>query len=218
MIIDAKNKFREGFIMLKRPFEFGDMKNPIQKLTIVYAYSERPVLENRLTDKAIEEIENLHNRGTFMNPTRFFNETHEDYLERKLEEIYNIPSNFENIYKGDIVQCLIEGQMCRFYPDEYNIISQEKLNEIMSEEGYHAIVTPGLENIKAYKDTLHYIQSRGVSEAIAKKWAGLSFKDLIYFKPYYSLLEVFCRENEIYPDDFYEKVEGIKIIKNENRT
>jgi hypothetical protein len=213
MQIDAKNKFREGFIMLTRPFNFGDMKNPIQKLTIVYAYSERPIIEERLTEKAIEEIEDLYNRDSFINPTKFLNETQEEYLERKLEEIYSRSSNFEGIYKGDVVQCIIDGQICRFYPDEYNIISQEKLNEIMSEEGYHAITSLGLESVKAYKDTLHYIQSRGVSEGIAKKWAGLSFRDLIYFKPYYGLLEMFCRENEIYRDEFYERVEGIIFNK-----
>jgi hypothetical protein len=209
MIIDAKNKFREGFIMLNRPFQFTEMKNPIQKLTIVYAYAEQAKFENRLTIDALKKIDEISNESSLMNKNKFINESHEDYVERQLTKIYESPSNIEKVYKGEIVQCIIDGQTCRFYPDEYSLISQEKLNEIMIEEGYHAIVTNGLEKIKAYQDVLHYLKSRGVGDVVAKKWAGLTFKDLIYFKPYYELLDMFCRDYEIYPDEFYREVEGV---------
>lgn len=209
MIIDAKNKFREGFIMLNRPFQFSDMQNPVQKLTIVYAYAEQAKFEERLTLKALKEIENIENDSSFLKRDKQINESHTEYIDRKLSQIYDSPLNFENVYKGEIVQAIIDGQTCRFYPDEYSLISLEKLNEIMSEEGYHAIITPGLEKVKQYRDILHYLESRGVSNHIAKKWAGLTFKDLIYFKPYYELLTMFCRDYEIYPDNFYREVEGI---------
>lgn len=34
---------------------------------------------------------------------------------------------------------------------------------------------------------------------------------LVYYKPYYELLKIYCRSNEIYPDPFYIEVEGIDI-------
>lgn len=33
-MINAKNKFRERFIMLQRPFVFAELENPLQKFTI----------------------------------------------------------------------------------------------------------------------------------------------------------------------------------------
>jgi hypothetical protein len=214
MIIDAKNKFREGFIMLLRPFQFAEMQNPIQKLTIVYAYAEQALFEDRLTGKALKEIKDLENHSPMFCRDRYISESVEEYQDRILTKIYNSPTNHEKVYKGEIVQAVVDGQTCRFYPEEYNLINQEHLQEIMAEEGYHAIVASGLDKIKAYADALHYLRSRGLSEAIAKKWASLPFKDLVYFKPYYELLEMFCRDYEIYPDNFYREVEGVVFQEN----
>lgn len=208
-MINAKNKFKEGFIMLNRPFYFAKLKNPIQKLTIVYAYSEQSYFEKILSKKAKTAIDDLYNQCNFMNKERFINESIEEFKNRQLESIFESSSSYEELYKGDIVQVIIDNETCRFYPEEYTIMSKEKITEIMQEEGYHAIVSPGIEKIKGYQDSLHYLKSRGISERIAKKWAGLSFKEFIYFKPYYELLTMFCRPHEIYPDDFYREIEGI---------
>jgi len=53
-MLDAKKKFREGFIMTKRPFKFANMKNPIQAFTVVWAYSEQPQIRPELTQTARE--------------------------------------------------------------------------------------------------------------------------------------------------------------------
>jgi hypothetical protein len=39
----------------------------------------------------------------------------------------------------------------------------------------------------------------------------MGFKELVYYKPYYEMLTMFCRDYEIYPDTFYEEVEGIPL-------
>lgn len=47
----AKDRFRQGFIMLKRPFDFHELKNPLQQFTILWTYSEKPVEKEVLTIK-----------------------------------------------------------------------------------------------------------------------------------------------------------------------
>lgn len=212
--MDAKSKFREGFIKLKRPFEFAELMNPLQAETILYAYSERPEITKQLTEKAKEERDLIENQvGLFIQ--RNWGESSESAIQRQIENLEKLPSSWEEVYLGEIVQATIEGEMCRFYPNDYSVIPQDFLEEILAEEGYHAIISPGLENIKEYKIKKHYLQSRGIEERIARKWAAIPYKDLVMFKPYYQLLRMFHRDGEIIPDHFYTEVEGISFKKME---
>jgi hypothetical protein len=207
-MLDAKKKFREGYILINRPFQFKEMKNPIQRNTIVWAYSEQPVVEKNLSETAKEEailLESTSGIGFIRQGDK------EDYIARELERIYNNPKNYDSLYVGDIIQSTIDGVLCRFYPDEYSILDQDALNEALAEDGYHMIGNESLYKIKEFRDKTHYLKSRGVDKATAEKWASLGFRDLVYYKPYYDLLKMFCRPNEIYPDSFYEEVEGVKI-------
>lgn len=208
-MINAKDKFREGFIMIMRPFSFVELRNPIQAFTIVWAYSERPVTRKELTETAKEKMDLVYNESI---PIGFFTKKDkEEYINKEIERISNDNKSWNEKYVGDVVQTYIDGQLIRLYPDEYNIISKEKLAEIMEEEGYHAVCSRGLYELKDFRDKTHYLQSRGVSENIANKWASMSFKELVYYKPYYELLEMFCRDYEIYPDEFYQEIEGISM-------
>lgn len=208
-MINAKDKFREGFIMLLRPFKFAELKNPLQKFTIIWAYSEQPVIKNILTHKAKEEADLIEN---CTHPLIFFNkEQREDYIAEKIERLFDRPDSYEKLYEGEIVQCIIDGEQCRFYPDEYKILSKEKVSEIMQEEGYHVLISEELKKINSFKDQSHYLRSRGIKQSIADKWASLSFKGLVIYKPYFQLLTMFCRDYEIYKDEFYEEVEGVNF-------
>lgn len=211
-MINAKDKFREGFIMLQRPFCFAELNTPLQKFTILWAYSEKPIIKNVLTTEAKEKIDLIENSS---NPIGFWKkEDKEDYLKREIEYVMNNPKNYDSLYEGEIVQCYVEGQLCRFYPDEYTIVSKEKLNDIMAEEGYHVICDNSLYLLKDFVDKKHYLQSRGVSERVAKKWASLSYGNLVMYKPYYELLEMFCRPYEIVADDnFYKEIENVDFTE-----
>jgi hypothetical protein len=205
-MIDAKNKFREGFIKLKRPFEFDELESPIQKFTILWAYSEKPLFTKSLTEKARERISNI-DRTSYLGSS-FFEAP--DRKEKEIEKVIYDQGSYDEIYKGDVVQCFVEGKMCRFFPDEYSILTMGEMSDTMQEEGYHVICNPSIYSVQAFKDRAHYIQSRGIDSHIAKKWAGLYFKDLVVYKPYYEVLLMFCRPHEIIPDDpFYIEVEGI---------
>ncbi len=207
-MIDAKNKFREGYILINRPFQFKEMECPVQKNTIVWAYSEKPVIESNLTEEAKEEVLLISDTSGIGFMT---GEHKQEYIAKEIESIYNNPKNYNHLHVGDIVQSTIDGVVCRFYPDEYEILSEEALTELLEEEGYHTICTQGLYRIKDFLDKAHYLRSRGVSKATAEKWASIGFKDQVYYKPYFGLLKMFCRPNEIYPDLFYKEVEGIAI-------
>lgn len=207
-MLNAKDKFKEGYIMLLRPFDFVELQYPLQKLTILYAYSERPIFRKLLIPSALEEIRLIENSSGM-----FYNNERKD---ADIDKIVRDDRSYENYYEGDIVQCYVEGHLCRFYPDEYNIIKQNTLDSIFSEEGYHCIVNPAIREHKAFKDKLYYCMTRGIDKTTSEKYASYGFKDLVYFKPYYELLDAFSRH--IYPDKFYEEVEGIKCDEhNESR-
>lgn len=208
-MIDAKNKFREGFVMTTRPFKFANLKNPIQKFTILWAYSEQPIIKKELTESALNEIDNIHHQS---HPLGFFdNKQKEEWLEKEIENVLKQSKSYNKVYKGEIVQTHIDGELVRLYPGEYNIIDNNKLTEIMSEDGYHAVLTKGIVELKDFKDKQHYLLSRGVSRHVANKWASMGFKELVYYKPYYELLNMFCNEREIYSDTFYRDIEGITM-------
>jgi hypothetical protein len=209
MIINAKQKFREGFIMLLRPFDFGDLDQPLQKFTILWAYAERPVTREVITQAGLEKADEIENTS---NPIGFWSgKDRDEWIGKEIEKVFQDPKYRETQYEGEIVQATIDGQLCRFYPGEYSIIGPEKLTDLMQEEGYHTILNPAIEKLPDFKRKQHYLRSRGVSKAVASKWASVTFRDLVIYKPYYQLLTMFCRPNEILVDPFYEEVEGISI-------
>lgn len=208
-MIDARTRFKEGFVMVMRPFQFENLRNPIQKFTILWAYSEKPKIRKELTESAKEETDLIGNAS--FGPRFMTTKEKEEYVEKEVERVFRNPKNWEETYIGEVVQTYIDGQLVRLYPGEYNIIDKAKLQEILEEEGYHAVCSRGLYELKEFRDKQHYLRSRGITKGIANKWASASYKELVYYKPYYELLTLFCRDNEIYMDAFYEEVEGIKI-------
>jgi hypothetical protein len=211
-MIDSRSKFREGFIMLKRGFDFADLDEPLQKFTILWAYSERPVVKNVLTEYAKEEIDLIQNQS---HPLAFWdNEQKEEYISRKIDSILSSSKAYSELYEGEIVQAYVNNVMCRFYPDEYTIVDSNKLFEIMQEEGYHTVCAPALEELAEFKKLTHYIMSRGVDKRTAMRWVSMGYKSFVMYKPYYELLEYFCRPLEIISNDpFYERIEGIDFTE-----
>jgi hypothetical protein len=213
--INAKEKFREGFIMLTRPFVFAELKNPLQKFTILWAYAERPVVHEMINAEGREKLEEIEHSTPAIG---FWGlGQREEWIAREIEKVYTTPKYKETHYEGEVVQAIIQGQICRFYPDEYTIIGPEKLTNIMQEEGYHTICDPTIYKLPDFRNKKHYLQSRGISERIATKWASVTFRDLVIYKPYYELLTMFCRDHEIPADPFYDEVEGISMEEQEER-
>lgn len=212
-MINAKLKFKEGWVMLKRPFDFAELSKPLQKMTILYAYSEKPIVNMVLNEKGLQELKDLNkawnkkgNLGTLSikNPYSLrFGESEKDYedrMRRYLDDIYRKYSTKE-VYKGEIVQCYVEKQLCRFYPEEYTNISRETFEYLLScpdEEYSLEIQNQNVFKIKEIRDKIHYIQSRGISKNMATKMVSENVKDAVIFRPGEAILEMFCRENEIY--------------------
>lgn len=210
--MNAKNKFREGWIMLLRPFEFAELKKPLQKMTILYAYSEKPIINMVLNEKGREELKWLNHywdkKGGGLSDfhkmyqRRLFedDDTYDERMGRYLDKIFR-DYCIEEDYKGEIVQCYVEGQMCRFYPEEYNIISRETFEHLLTcdEREYQIeIENKSHFDIKTVKERIFYIQSRGVSKEKAMKMSSKEAKDSVIFRPQQAILEMFCREHEIY--------------------
>ena len=203
--MDARLRFKEGWIMLLRPFKFAELKEPLQKLTILYAFSEKPIINLMLTEKgkklvgnALAAYDGLNKRHSL---SKGFNENDDIYEERfgkAFDELIRINSTVED-YKGEIVQCYVQNQMCRFYPEEYTVISRETFEEVLIAEEY----TMDIETVSYFKekniaDKLHYIRSRGIDKTLAERMSAIEARDSVIFRPRIELLQLFCRENEIY--------------------
>lgn len=208
--------FREGWIMLKRPFEFHELSNPLQKLTLLYAFADRPIIRLKLDEKGMELYQDyLDNYGKPPSVTggksiwnKLLNESENEYelrVERDLNNLYKNHQRIE-IYEGHMVQCYVEGQLCKFYPEEYSIIGPDTFQ--MAVEGEEYLMKVENENVfqmEEIKNKIFYMRQRGVPLDKSKKWSSSSLKDSIYFKPRMELLEMFAYPNEILlPDSDYE--------------
>ena len=206
----AKRKFREGWIMLLRPFTFAELSKPLQKMTVLYAYSEKPMLEMELNEVGAgmykELLENygrpnsLTTRSTYC--TRF-GESQWEYDKRISEATDHIFKNYATVevYKGELVQCYVEGEVCRFYPEEYSIIRPETLDHLLTcdEHEYQIEIEDGtIFTTQDMKNKIFYIRSRGIPKLKALKMNSKEAKDCVIFRPQQAILEMFCRENEIY--------------------
>jgi len=187
----VKQRFREGWIMLLRPFEFAELSKPLQKMTILYAYSEKPLIKMEITKKGQELLnEAYENIDKPFTPTttpaqrkwrRAFSEKegntfYNKRVEYELEALKKEHTTIE-FYKGQVVQCDVEGTMCRFYPDEYNMIQQDTFDHVLTSDDY----TMEIEGETAFgmpevKEKIHYIRSRGISEKTAKRIASHNLK------------------------------------------
>ena len=207
----AKHRFKEGWVMLLRPFRFAELEKPLQKMTILYAYSEQPIIKMELNEKGIELMDALNeDYGKPMSLTsgrtnyrKRFGESDDDYEERISKEVDSIIRNYstQENYQGEIVQCYVEGELCRFYPGEYNVISRETFDHLLTcdEEEYKIEVEDERYfDIKGIKERLFYIRSRGISKNLAMKMNSGEAKDSVIFRPQPAVLEMFCRDYEIY--------------------
>lgn len=211
--MEARNRFREGWIMLLRPFKFGELSKPLQKMTILYAYSEQPIINMELTEEGKNLLKEAHDNidkpfGPMIGQSniwrRGFGEASDEFYNHRisvqLDAIYKQYAKQEN-YKGEIVQCYVEKQLCRFYPEEYNVISRETFEHLLScdEQEYQIEVEDSkIFDLPEMKTKLHYLMSRGISRESAMKMNSNDVKDSVIFRPQQAILEIFCRDHEIY--------------------
>jgi len=63
---DARNRFREGWVMLRRGFVFGELPQPLFPLTIFYAYKSKHVsCTSKEGLELLDEIYNPHYRSPY---------------------------------------------------------------------------------------------------------------------------------------------------------
>lgn len=206
----ARDRFKEGWIMITRPFQFAET-GPIQKMSIFYAYSERPTYHEILSDAAKAEIETIENQSSLFS-RKILGQSHQNFIDDSVGVVLERPSSYEEIYDGEIVQIYIGETVVRLFPDEYKILTEEKVSDYMSREGFHMVKNSELlTTLKDFLNQKHYLQSRGVTEKAAERMVSPLFRAMVYYKPYFELLEMFARNHEIFEDPFYTKVEGIKF-------
>lgn len=205
-MINAKELFREGWVRLDRPFEFGNLKYPLQKLTMVYAYAEGLKMGKQLSKEAKESIDRAKSRWS----ASLFG----DALDREYDRVTSLPSSWEEVAEGQILQTYIDGQTVRLFPGEYTILDKNQVKAALSEPGYHTVpINGGAIRHKAFRDQLFFLRSRGLNKGDALRYASIEFPGKYYYKPYFALLTYFCRNDEILPDEFYEEVENIRITR-----
>lgn len=211
--MQVKQRLREGWIMLLRSFKFAELKKPLHKMTILYAYSEKPIISYEYTKEGKrlldEAYENMYKPFT---PTttpaqrkwrRSFNESEGNtFYNKRIEyELESLEKKYKiiEIYEGQIVQCEVEGTMCRFFPDEYNVIQQDTFEHVMTTPDYiMEIENKTIFELPEIKEKLLYIRSRGIGKDIAERMASANAKENVIFRPGPGILQMFCRDWEIY--------------------
>lgn len=206
----AKTKFREGWIMLLRPFAFAELSKPLQKMTILYAYSEKPMVSYELNTKGREEmaiINDHYGKTSIVNHHKVYSKRHfenEEAYEIRMDSVIDkVIRDFgtEEVYKGELVQCIVEGEICKFYPEEYNVISRETFDHILTCDPHEYIIEVednSFFELKDVKNKIFYTQTRGIKKEKAMQMNSNEAKDAVIFRPGPAILEMFCRSNEIY--------------------
>jgi len=207
--MEAKYRFKEGWIMLNKPFKFIELEKPLQKMTVLYAYSEKPLVKMILTSEAQEEIDFAYdeyglNIGVRKSKWRvLFNESEEDYNERfdmQMDQLRETGCTVEQ-YDGELVQCYVEGQLCKFYPDEYTVIKKDTFELLLTSESAHVLEiqkNSSYYNQDNVKDRIYYLRSRGINKDLATRMSSKEANDAVIFRPRPELLAIFCRPHEIY--------------------
>lgn len=218
--MDAKNNFREGYILLQRSFKFAEMEFGIPKFSILYAYIERPLFEDEINERGQSSLEEIDASRSFMGGNYKFKkgiyEKEEDYNKRISEEydfILKDPKNFNKIHIGNMVQTTIDGVNCSFFPDEYKVIEFETLSESIYGDEY-LMITPDekIFNMPEMQNKIFYLQSRGISKKKAQKLSSFGLKDLVMYFPHPELQKMFCRSHEVVYipeyEEYYKHVYG----------
>ena len=203
-MINAKNRFKEGWVMLNRPFSFGDIEGTgkvFQKLTIFYAHSERPMLHTvtsekgiKLINKAIKEA-NQRKRLTLSDEQR---NGIDDQLDEQIEIIKD--ENRVEEYKGEIIQFPYYDKVIRFFPDEYKVIGMDTLEAVIGDEDSYEVelLDRNKMELPVLKNSIFYLKSRGISNDQAIRMCTHLLTDGVILRPKRSILEMLCREEEIY--------------------
>lgn len=217
--MNAKDNFREGHIILQRPFNFYELEHGLPKFTIVYAYIERPVFEDELNLRGKETFDELedagsfyaqprHKRGVFESREKFEERIAAEY-ERALQDM----SNYSKKHVGNMVQTQIDGVNISFFPDEYKAIEPGTLQELLFDDSY-ALATnnENIFDLPEMEAKIFYLRSRGIDKDKAKRLSSFGLKDLVVYIPHPEVQKMFCRENEvIYTpefDGYYKEVYG----------
>lgn len=216
----AKNNFREGHIILQRPFDFSELEYGIPKMTILYAYIERPVFEDELTPEGKERFAEVERAGNFFEGTPRLRkgifesqESYDDRIAAEFERIAQDASNYKKVHAGNIVQAIIDGVPCSFWPDEYNILPSETLLELLHDDSYHMVTSDdSIFKLPEMEKKIFYLQSRGISKPKAKRLCSFGLKDMVIYFPHPELQKMFCRDWEVVYlpqfEEYYKEVYG----------
>jgi hypothetical protein len=209
---EVASRFREGWIMLFRPFEFAELDYPLQKLTVVYAFSEEPKYEYEGNPKFLEL-----QRSYWENERKYAFED-EDAYERRTEIDLNAALKVHppiKKYIGEIVQVSLRATEVRLFPDEYKILEDQNLTDLLEEDsGYTShVVFPEMLKQNHVQNLIFYCLQRGISKETSIKMASISLKHAVFLKPRREILEMFCRPYEIIPENAEERIEYAKNLE-----
>lgn len=210
--MDAKNNFREGHIMLQRPFKFYELDYGIPKFSILYAYIEKPLFEDELNGRGREALDEVNSGREFFGSHKFkkgLYEKEEDYntrVEQEYNSILKDRKNLERTHIGNMVQTTINGVNCSFFPDEYKVINFESLSELIYGDEYLMVtLDEKIFKLPEMEDKIFYLQSRGISKTKAQKLSSFTLKDLVMYYPHPELQKLYCRSNEVIYIPEYEE-------------
>lgn len=184
--MDSLNiRFHEGWIMLRRGFDFAELNYHIPKLSLVYVYSDRPIFKKHVKEEYYEELEREAQKF----------ESLPDWLQVTTDigdEIIPDDMQYEE-YEGEVVQTLFSGHLTRFFPGEYQVTTIQKYQEL---DDFHLAYNLRKNDEmylkqKEIADRVHYLMSRGMSRKTAELYVSASAKHAVWFSPSEEVQEIF---------------------------
>lgn len=188
------HRFKEGWALLRRPFNFAELDYTIPKLSLVYVYSERPVYKMRIKSEYWKRLNKEEER--LLRLPGFLNTGLEDRLQ---EEFGPTPNEQYETYEGEIVQTLFSGNLTKFYPEEYTVTD---IKDYQNRPGFHELYKlrkndPKYLKQSAIVDMVHYLCSRGMSRQHAELYASSAAKHSVWYEPTEQIQQMFSNINPL---------------------
>lgn len=171
------HRFREGWVMLRRGFEFAELDYYIPKMSLVYVYSERPIYKMRIKDEYWERLNTIEAREARIPEFLRTNDMQSEWEPTDDEQ-------YEE-YNGEMVQTLFSGNLTKFYPKEY---TETDITKYQNREDFHKCFKLRKNDEmylkqEAMVNKVHYLCSRGMSREHAELYASPASKHSVWYEP-----------------------------------
>jgi hypothetical protein len=169
-------RFNQGWVMLRRGFDFANFPEFIPKLSLVYVYSEKSIHHREVSQEYFDKKDPYSK--LFANVP--------DWMQVAMNTDVHVPPEYtKEVYDGEQVQTYFKEHLTRFYPEEYQSIDMLKYATMPDFHRYYELQKNDEMYIhrKDLQDQIHYLTSRGMSRETAEFYVSVNAKHAVWYRP-----------------------------------